>query len=259
VLPLPRRRLDTEQVRERLRRLAGLDPEPGGAGHDVDGAVPRTVDLAPVVVGRASLRAVGVALAVAAFATWLVVHLTTGGAPSPLQLVPGTPIASSAGASPGAATTTRAASPSTSVEHVVVQVVGAVVHPGLVTLAADARVADAIAAAGGLVHRGASGGLNLARTVVDGEQVVVSPSTPVEGGASGAVRPGTATPSAGVVDLNRATVADLDGLPGVGPVTAARILDWRAAHGRFASVDQLREVSGIGARTLERLRPHVRV
>ena len=260
MLPLPRRRLDAEQVRERLRRLAGLDPEPAGAGDDVDVDVgPHTGDLAPVVVGHASLRAVGVAVAVTAFATWLVVHLTTGGAPSPVQLVPGTPLALSSSASPAAASTTPGASPSASVGHVVVQVVGAVVHPGLVTLETGARVADAIAAAGGLVHRGGSGGLNLARTVVDGEQVVVSPSTPVEGGASGAAGPGTATTSSGVVDLNSATVADLDTLPGVGPVTAARILEWRAAHGRFASVDQLREVSGIGARTFERLRPHVRV
>ena len=263
MLPLPRRRLDAEQVRERLRRLAGLDPEPGGAWDDGGGADavgPPGGDLAPVVVGHASLRAVAVAVAVTAFATWLVVHLTTGGAPSPVQLVPGTPLASPSGASLAAASTSPAASPSASVGHLVVQVVGAVVHPGLVTLETGARVADAIAAAGGLLHHGGSGGLNLARAVVDGEQVVVSPSTPVGGGAaSGSVGPGTATSPSGVVDLNSATVADLDALPGVGPVTAARILEWRAAHGRFASVDQLREVSGIGARTFERLRPHVRV
>ena len=62
-----------------------------------------------------------------------------------------------------------------------------------------------------------------------------------------------------VVDLNTATAAELDTLPGVGPVMSARILEWRATHGRFASVDQLREISGIGARTFERLAPHVRV
>jgi competence protein ComEA len=140
----------------------------------------------------------------------------------------------------------------------VVQVVGEVRHAGLVRLPTGARVADAVAAAGGLARGGSSGGLNLARPVVDGEQIVVSGSVPVQ--APGTTTPASSASGAGaVVDLNSATTADLDTLPGVGPVMAARILDWRSAHGRFASVDQLKEVSGIGARTFDRLRPHVRV
>jgi competence protein ComEA len=118
-------------------------------------------------------------------------------------------------------------------------------------------VADAIAAAGGLSKGGSSGELNLARPVVDGEQIVVSPDAPP---AAPPVSAGGGTdPVSVVVDLNTATAAELDTLPGVGPVMSARILEWRAAHGRFASVDQLREISGIGARTFERLAPHVRV
>ena len=88
----------------------------------------------------------------------------------------------------------------------------------------------------------------------EGLAVVVSPdavATPAPAGTDA----GATT----VIDLNSATVSDLDSLPGVGPVMAGRILDWRTAHGRFTSIDQLREVSGIGARTFERLKPHVRV
>jgi competence protein ComEA len=145
-----------------------------------------------------------------------------------------------------------------------VQVLGEVRHAGLVSLPAGSRVADALQAAGGLVRGGGSGGLNLARLVVDGEQIVVAHDTPSVAGPGGSsTASGVGTSGAGgtdaVVDLNAATVSDLDALPGVGPVMAGRILEWRTAHGRFASVDQLREISGIGARTFARLQPHVRV
>ena len=129
-------------------------------------------------------------------------------------------------------------------------------HPGLVTLPAGSRVADAVLAAGGLVRGGSSGGLNLARQVVDGEQILVTPGAVASSGPVAATSGADVT---AVVDLNAASATDLDTLPGVGPVMAARILDWRTAHGRFTSIDQLREVSGVGARTFERLRPHVRV
>jgi competence protein ComEA len=143
---------------------------------------------------------------------------------------------------------------------VVVQVIGEVRRPGLVRLLAGSRVADAVAQAGGVRPGGGTGGLNLARVVVDGEQIVVSAAVPVATGGSVSDGPGPpGGASSEVVDLNTATLTDLDGLPGVGPVMAGRILDWRTAHARFASVDQLREVSGIGAKTFERLKPHVRV
>jgi competence protein ComEA len=114
-------------------------------------------------------------------------------------------------------------------------------------------------------------GLNLARHLADGEQVVVGISTPagqpsaLGSSVSGATpqAPAGPTPTSGKpaapVDLNTATVEQLDALPGVGPVTAAAIVAWRDANGKFASVDQLGEVDGIGTARLEKLRPLVRV
>ena len=213
------------------------------------------------------LRPVVVALVAAALTAWIVVRVVSGPTPAPVELVAGTPVplgsasgtvAATDSTSPAALTdpTDSTASASTDVE-LVVHVIGDVRRPGLVRLAAGSRVAEAIAAAGGLSRGGSSGELNLARLLVDGEQIVVSPDAP-PAAAAAAAAPGSDAASV-VVDLNAATAADLDTLPGVGPVMSARILEWRAAHGRFASVDQLREISGIGARTFERLAPHVRV
>ena len=142
---------------------------------------------------------------------------------------------------------------------VVVHVVGAVRRPGLVELAGGSRVDDAVAAAGGATHKADLGSVNLARVLVDGEQIVVLRKG--EAGAAGATGPSTggSALSGRPVDLNAATIEQLDGLPGVGPVLAKRIFDWRAAHGRFSSVDELTQVSGIGERTLADLRPLVHV
>ena len=119
-----------------------------------------------------------------------------------------------------------------------------------------ARVADAIAAAGGPLPRIDLTALNLARRVGDGEQLLVGlppPAGPTtEPGQAAAAAAGRA--AGGKLDLNRATLEQLDTLPGVGPVTAQRILDWRAAHGRFTAVEQLREVEGIGERRFGQLR-----
>jgi competence protein ComEA len=136
---------------------------------------------------------------------------------------------------------------------VVVDVVGKVRHPGLVRLPPGARVADAIAAAGGALPRTDLTGLNLARVVVDGEQIAVGVPGAVDPAPSGSAHP------AGPVNLNQATLEQLEALPGVGPVLGQRILDWRSQHGRFASVEQLREVSGIGPATFARLRDLVTV
>lgn len=140
-------------------------------------------------------------------------------------------------------------SPSASV---VVHVAGEVREPGIVTLPAGARVADALRAAGGLRRGGRLGPTNLARVVSDGERIEIGGQVadPAAGGPTGA---------GGPIDLNSATAAQLDALPGVGPVTAGKILAWRAEHGRFSVVDELAEVPGIGPKTLEELRPHVRV
>ena len=146
-------------------------------------------------------------------------------------------------------------------------VVGLVQQPGLVTLAPNARVADAVAAAGGPLNGADTVGLNLARHVADGEQIVVGIVTPAGrpaalGSSVGPSQTGPITNSPktmGPVDLNTASVEQLDALPGVGPVTAAAIVAWRQANGKFTEVDQLGEVDGIGPARLKKLRPLVRI
>lgn len=142
--------------------------------------------------------------------------------------------------------------------ELVVDVAGRVARPGLVRLPDGARVADALTAAGGALPDTDLTGLNLARKIGDGEQLLVGVPPP-PGAAAPAGPAGAPVPSGGRVDLNTATLADLDTLPGVGPVTAQRILDWRQTNGRFRSVDQLREIEGIGESRFARLRDLVRV
>jgi len=135
--------------------------------------------------------------------------------------------------------------------EVVVHVVGQVVQPGLVRLPEGSRVADAVEAAGGAVPDADLTAVNLARTLVDGEQVVIPRpgEQPVAGGSAGST----------LLDLNTADAAALDGLPGIGPVLATRIVDWRTKHGAFAVVDELAEVTGIGPSLLGGVRDLVRV
>jgi competence protein ComEA len=168
--------------------------------------------------------------------------------------------------------------PSPPREEIVVSVVGLVRTPGLVRLPTNARVADAIARAGG----GRTGadllGLNMAQPLHDGDQVLVGYADPaggpalrsavVGGGGAASAGPAAAAPGArapgstaavGRVNLNTADEAALDALPGVGPKTAAAILEWRSRNGRFASVDQLAEVDGIGPARFASLRDLVTV
>lgn len=136
--------------------------------------------------------------------------------------------------------------------ELVVSVVGRVARPGLVTVSPGARVADAVASAGGPLPNTDLTGLNLARRLVDGEQLYVALPPPPQASSG---QPG----GDGKVDLNTATEDQLDELPGIGEVTAKRIVQWRAEHGRFDSVEQLREVGGIGESRFARLREVVRV
>ncbi|WP_420710953.1 helix-hairpin-helix domain-containing protein [Streptomyces sp. NRRL F-2580] len=141
--------------------------------------------------------------------------------------------------------------------RIVVDVSGKVRDPGVRRLPAGSRVEDALAAAGGVRPGTDTTGLNRARVLVDGEQVLVgAPAQPPPGGAVGGAGPGPA--GAGPLSLGSATVAQLDGLPGVGPVLAQHIVDFRTARGGFRSVEELRQVDGIGERRFADLRTRVR-
>lgn len=156
------------------------------------------------------------------------------------------------------------------VPQVVVHVTGLVARPGLVRLPLGARVADAVDEAGGVTRRRAADTVNLARILIDGEQVVVGvPGAP---GSAGLSSPGSSagTPPGNplgspagtgpvTIDLNTAPAGELESLPGVGPVIAARIVEWRTANGAFRSVEELGEVSGIGDAILAQVRDRVRV
>lgn len=148
----------------------------------------------------------------------------------------------------------------TPVAEIVVDVSGKVREPGIRRLPAGSRVADALKAAGGVRPGTDIKGLNRARFLVDGEQVVVGGPAPAAlpaAPAGGAPGGGAGAPVA-PVSLNTATVEQLDTLPGVGPVLARHIIDHRTRHGGFRSVDELREVDGIGERRFADLRDLVR-
>jgi competence protein ComEA len=191
------------------------------------------------VPGRRRLPIVVLVVLVVGVAVTGGVVLSSGAGPEP---PPDLPVAR---ASPGP-------EPSTPGGSIVVSVVGRVVRPGLVTLADGARVADALRAAGGPEPGVDVSGLNIARRVGDGEQIAVGVPAPPAAPGSDAGIPGK-------IDLNAATAAQLDALPGVGSVTAQRIVDWRTRHGRFTRVEQLREIDGIGPTRFTRLKDLVMV
>ena len=131
----------------------------------------------------------------------------------------------------------------------VVHVVGAVRRPGLFRVAEGARIADALGRAGGPTRRADLSAVNLAAPLADGQQVVVPVRLP-----PGAAPPPGATSAGAKVSLGIATIEQLDELPGIGPVTAQKIVDWRTAHGPFRSVEDLDDVPGIGPARIEQLR-----
>ncbi|MFJ4220936.1 helix-hairpin-helix domain-containing protein [Curtobacterium luteum] len=171
-----------------------------------------------------------------------------------------TAVGSPTGTGPDASTATPSV--------VVVHVAGAVGRPGVVTLPAGSRVTTALERAGGAARDADLARVNLARPLVDGEQVYVPrvgetdvPIAVPDAGAGSADVPGTpgSTGADAVVDLNAADAATLETLPGIGPALAERILAWREEHGRFAAVEDLLDVSGIGDAKFADLQPRVRV
>jgi competence protein ComEA len=145
---------------------------------------------------------------------------------------------------------TGAAGPSA---RVVVDVVGAVRQPGLYRLADGSRIADAISRAGGATRKAELAQVNLAAPLADGEQVVVPARGSVAAATPAAAGGDSGAPSA-PIQLSTATLEQLDSLPGVGPATAQKILDYRTKHGAFSSVDELDAVPGIGPKRLDQLR-----
>lgn len=146
-----------------------------------------------------------------------------------------------------------AAEASVAPEKLVVHVAGEVAAPGIYELPVGSRVADAIAAAGGAGAAADLDALNLAATLSDGEKVFVSKKGEAPPSSGAAEAP------TGKVNLNTATISQLESLPGVGPVIAQRIIDYRQRKGRFTSIRQLLEVEGIGSKKYGALKDHVTV
>ena len=269
------RRMRTELPAERLHRRLGAEPDPEPDAEDErpdtslsrwlpDGKEAGTTNWFEAVradPGRAGVIALAVVGVIAVLVT---VFTLVRDKPPPVV---------SAKLPPVQMVSTASATPSEPGPDapVVVSVVGLVHKPGLVTLSPGARIADALTAAGGALNGADLIGLNMARRVADGEQIIVGiagpPGEPTAMGSSisaepsAAVSAGSPSPTAGnastpggLVDLNTATVEQLDTLPGIGPVTAAAIIAWRDANGKFSSVDQLGDVDGIGPARLEKLR-----
>ncbi|MFF0480004.1 helix-hairpin-helix domain-containing protein [Streptomyces sp. NPDC004435] len=208
-----------------------------------------------------SLAALGVVLVVAACAAG---GFFWAGRPEPVrapEVVRAAPVAVSPPAVPGPGATAASGTPSPSAE-VVVDVGGKVRRPGVLTLPAGSRVADALRAAGGVRAGADLTGINRARVLFDGEQVLVGVPGTVGSGSSGGSGGGGPGPGAGAsgvpLSLNTATAEQFDGLPGVGPVLARRIVDHRTERGGFRAVEELREVDGIGERRYADLQPLVR-
>ncbi len=177
--------------------------------------------------------------------------LVAAGALAILLLVAGKLLTGSAPARP--VPTFRAApAPPAPPPQLVIDVAGAVRRPGLYRLGQGSRIADAVARAGGATGKAALDGVNLAAPLADGEQVVVPARIP--GAASTAASSVPGTPASGPVSLSTATAEQLDALPGIGPVTAQKIVDYRTQHGAFHSVDELDAISGIGPAKLDQLR-----
>jgi competence protein ComEA len=162
---------------------------------------------------------------------------------------------------PPAGAVSASASPSVGAapaNTIVVDVVGAVRKPGVYDFPQGARVIDAVRAAGGFLPGAESQAINLARPLVDGEQVVVPKKGEAPAAAGSGAGPSAQQPG-GKVNINSATVSDFENLPGIGPVLAQKIVDYREQHGPFRSIQDLMKVTGIGQKKFDALQSHVTV
>lgn len=240
---------------------APLVPTPGRhasrrAGRALAAAVPETLH-GRVALGPAQVAVVAVLVALGLAATaWWVVRGDSAELAPPSVVAPTSGLVSTVPSATvptvGGATDTTAATGT-----VTVDVAGKVRRPGIAVLDAGSRIIDAVKAAGGARPGTDLSGLNLARLLVDGEQILVGLPSPAGIAASAVASPG-ATPGP-LVNLNTASQAELETLPDVGPVTAQAIIAWRTDHGVYTAVDELLEVDGIGDATLSNLAPYVTV
>lgn len=214
--------------------------------HRAEGTEPPRTRRLRVGVGAATVLLIG------AFVVAVLVSGMSAGRNVPL------PSTSTGASTTPTASSTRPAAPAA--DELYVHVSGAVNRPGLIRVAAGSRVVDAIEAAGGFAETADQAGVNLARLVQDGEQLrvpVVGEAAPAQ--AEGSYESASGAASGGPIDLNRATAAQLETLPRIGPALAQRIIEWREANGRFSAVTDLRNVSGVGEKIFDALKDRVTV
>ncbi|MDO5498964.1 MAG: helix-hairpin-helix domain-containing protein [Propionibacteriaceae bacterium] len=240
-------------------RRAASEAGPGAAV----GGVERSVGWWPGL-GQFTSRHVMVIAAVLAIGVLIAAYAVTRARAVPVEA--SVPVVVTAEEAPAASQPEASPTP----EPIRIHVLGHVREPGVHRLPVGARVADAVEAAGGFAEDARPGELNLAQVLADGQQVLIGgPGRPseVRGGDSGGSPGGSAAaggtagtgPAGTKLNLNTANATQLDALPGVGPVTAEKIIAWRTQHGKFTRIEELQEVPGVGPKTFAELAPHLTV